>query len=80
MVENGKEGFIEYFRQMQAEYPDKKIEFVRAIAEDDLVALHTHRTWPGNDAYVTMDFFCFDKQGKIVAHWDAIQQITAICQ
>ena len=60
---------------MNSEYPDKSIEFVRAIAEGDLVALHTHQTWPGNDQYVTMDFFRFDEKGKIVEHWDAMQEI-----
>ena len=74
-VANGTEGFISYFERMQAEYPDKSIEFVRCIAEGELVALHTHQTWPGNDQYVTMDFFRFDDQGKIVEHWDSIQQI-----
>jgi predicted SnoaL-like aldol condensation-catalyzing enzyme len=74
-VANGTAGFIDYFERMQVEYPEKSIEFVRAIAEGDLVALHTHQTWPGNDQYVTMDFFRFDKNGKIVEHWDAIQQI-----
>ncbi len=74
-VADGKEGFIQYFQRMQSEYPDKSIEFVRCIAEGDLVALHTLQTWPGNDQYVTMDFFRFDDQGKIVEHWDAIQQV-----
>ncbi|MFY0698894.1 MAG: ester cyclase [Balneola sp.] len=74
-VADGLNGFIEYFEQMQKEYPDKSIEFVRCIAEGDLVALHTHQTWPGNDQYVTMDFFRFDENGKICEHWDAIQQI-----
>jgi predicted SnoaL-like aldol condensation-catalyzing enzyme len=74
-VHNGLEGFIEYFEKMQELYPNKSIEFVRAIAEDNLVALHTHQTWPGNDQYITMDFFRFDQRGKIVEHWDSIQQI-----
>ena len=74
-VADGTQGFIDYFERMQREYPDKSIEFVRCIAEGDLVALHTHQTWPGNDQYVTMDFFRFDAQGKICEHWDAIQQI-----
>lgn len=55
-VKNGTEGFIAYFERMQTEYPDKTIEFVRAIAEGNLVALHTHQIWPGNDQYITMDF------------------------
>ena len=74
-VVDGTEGFINYFERMQKEYPDKSIEFVRCIGEGDLVALHTHQTWPGNDEYVTMDFFRFDDSGKICEHWDAIQQI-----
>lgn len=74
-VADGIEGFINYFYRMQKEYPKKSIEFVRCIAEGDLVALHTHQTWPENDEYVTMDFFRFDDKGKICEHWDAIQQI-----
>jgi len=74
-VADGLDGFINYFERMQDEYPEKSIEFVRCIAEGDLVALHTHQIWPGNDQYVTMDFFRFDANGKICEHWDAIQQI-----
>lgn len=74
-VGDGKQGFIDYFERMQKEYPDKTIEFVRCIAEGDLVALHTRQIWPGNDQYVTMDFFRFDAEGKICEHWDSIQQI-----
>ena len=60
---------------MAKEYPNKSIEFVRAVAEGNLVALHTHQIWPGNEEYVTMDFFRFDNNGKIVEHWDSMQQI-----
>jgi len=76
-VGDGPQPFIDYFNEMAAQYPGKQIEFVRAIAEGDLVALHTHQTWPGNDQYVTMDFFRFDANGKIVEHWDAIQAVPA---
>ena len=75
LVGNGKEPFVEYFTKMHEEYPEKNIRFVRAVAEDDLVALHTVQEWPGNEHYVTMDFFRFDENGKIVEHWDAIQEI-----
>ena len=76
-VGDGKQAFIDYFDEMAKGYPDKEIEFVRAVAEGDLVALHTHQTWPGNDQYVTMDFFRFDDRGKIVEHWDAIQDVPS---
>ena len=62
---------------MATEYPNKSIRFVRAVAEGDLVALHTHQTWPGDAHYVTMDFFRFDDHGKIVEHWDTIQDVPA---
>ena len=74
-VADGLNGFINYFERMQKEYPEKSIDFVRAIAEGDLVSLHTHQIWPDNDQYITMDFFRFDEAGKICEHWDAIQQI-----
>ncbi len=54
---------------------EKNIEFLRVVAEGDLVALHTHQQWPGNEEYVTMDFFRFDEHGKIVEHWDAVQEV-----
>lgn len=75
VVADGKKGFIDYFEQMSREYPNKDIEFLRAIAEDNLVALHTRQMWPGGDEYVTMDFFRFDSKGKIVEHWDSIQGV-----
>ncbi len=75
LVGNGKQPFVEYFEEMARDYPDKDIEFVRAIAQGDLVALHTHQRWPGNTQYVTMDFFRFDDLGKIVEHWDSMQPI-----
>ncbi|MGT2950456.1 hypothetical protein BU202_04195 [Streptococcus cuniculi] len=76
-VADGPSGFIAYFERMQAEYPEKSVEFVRAVAQDDLVALHTHQTWgePDNKEYITMDFFRFDENGKIVEHWDSIQEV-----
>ena len=74
-VADGPQGFIDYFERMQREYPEKSVAFVRCIAEGDLVALHTHQVWPGDEQYVTMDFFRFDPSGKIVEHWDAIQKV-----
>ncbi|MEM8662046.1 MAG: nuclear transport factor 2 family protein [Pseudomonadota bacterium] len=77
LVGDGKQAFIDYFQQMAEAYPEKDITFLRAVAEGDLVALHTHQIWRGGEEYVTMDFFRFDDQGKIVEHWDAIQEIPA---
>ncbi|MEO9894410.1 nuclear transport factor 2 family protein [Aurantibacter sp.] len=75
LVADGPQAFIDYFNRMQKEYPEKSIKFVRAVSEGNLVALHTHQVWPDNDEYITMDFFRFSDAGKIVEHWDSIQQI-----
>ena len=77
LVADGKQSFIDYFEEMNTAYPSKSIEFVRTIAENNLVALHTHQTWPGNEHYVTMDFFRFDDNGKIVEHWDSVQEVPS---
>ncbi len=77
LVADGKQALVDYFEEMARDYPDKSIEFVRAVAEGDLVAVHTHQTWPGNKEYVTMDFFRFDDSEKIVEHWDSMQEIPS---
>ena len=78
LVGDGIEPFIAYFEKMAKEYPNKNIEFVRAVAEGNMVALHTHQKWPGDEEYVTMDFFRFDENGKMVEHWDSMQQIPEV--
>lgn len=48
------------------------VEVHRVIAEGDLVAVHSHyKTW----SMAGVDIFRLNDAGKIIEHWDVLQQV-----
>jgi predicted SnoaL-like aldol condensation-catalyzing enzyme len=74
-VVDGQEGlkiFIEYLRD---HYPDAHSEIKHIFAEDDYVILHVHSVRkPGIRGRAVFDLFKLEN-GKIVEHWDTVQNI-----
>lgn len=76
-VSDGKAPFVDYFKDYFKKNPEANNKIKRVIAADDLVVLHVHSTQNSQDrGQAIVDIFRVE-DGKIVEHWDVIQEIPA---
>ncbi|MFJ3802512.1 ester cyclase [Streptomyces sp. NPDC090088] len=64
-------GFVTGFR---GRYPNLSYNVVRAVAEGDLVLLHSHAELEPGISQMVVDIFRI-QDGKIVEHWDVMQNV-----
>ncbi|MBT8250962.1 MAG: nuclear transport factor 2 family protein [Acidimicrobiia bacterium] len=76
-VRDGKEGFIEFFADFVQRNPDRDIEIVRGFEDGRYVFLHALQTLNGGESrWVTADIFDTDDEGRMIEHWDIIQEVV----
>lgn len=75
-VADGGQAFVSAFEPFLQANPAYKTTIKKVVAEGDLVVLHVHSQLNDTDrGQAVMDIFRFDKDGKIVEHWDVSQAV-----
>ena len=79
-AQDGPEALTGHVPWLRAQYPDLKLDVKRVIADGDMVITHSHLDLepgnPGNPGRALADFFRLE-DGKVVEHWDVIQDVPA---
>jgi predicted SnoaL-like aldol condensation-catalyzing enzyme len=77
-IPSGTAGLRETFTAFFQQFPQLTVDRKRVIAEGDLVAIHAHyRTSPEDRGQSVVDIFRVRPDGKIVEHWDVLQDVPA---
>ena len=72
---DGPEGLKAFIQFLRDNYPSAHSDIKRVFAEGDYVILHVHSIRePGTRGRAIFDLFKLEN-GKIVEHWDAVQDI-----
>ena len=72
---DGPEGFKAFLGFLREKFPDSHSEIKRAFADGDYVILHVHSVREkGSRGRAIVDIFRLE-DGKIVEHWDVVQEI-----
>ncbi|MFO1351486.1 MAG: ester cyclase [Gammaproteobacteria bacterium] len=73
---DGPEGLKNYLGFLREKFPKSHSEIKKVFADGDYVILHVHAVRePGTRGQAIVDIFKLDGQGKVIEHWDVIQDI-----
>jgi predicted SnoaL-like aldol condensation-catalyzing enzyme len=76
LVGDGKDGFKAFLAMLRKDFPQAHSEVKRVFADGNYVIIHVHSIrLPNTRGRAIFDCFRFDDNGKIVEHWDAIQDV-----
>ena len=79
-VPDGKAPFVNYFTQYFLDNPQSRAHVIRSASDGDLVYLHVHSVSHAQDkGQAVVDIFRV-QNGKILEHWDVIQDVPAQAQ
>ncbi|MFC4113262.1 ester cyclase [Nonomuraea zeae] len=74
-IGDGVAGLQARLRQLASAFPDLRVQVKRMVAEGDYVSAHVHAVRvPGQRGVAIMDVFRLE-DGKLVEHWDVMQDI-----
>jgi predicted SnoaL-like aldol condensation-catalyzing enzyme len=72
---DGPEGFRKFIGFLREKFPNSHSEIKRSFVDGDYVILHVHAVRePGTKGNAIVDIFKLEN-GKIVEHWDVVQDI-----
>jgi len=75
-IADGAEGLKGRIDLIRERFPELQAEVKKIVAEGDLVIAHVHGVRePGQRGTAIVDIFRLDENGKLVEHWDVMQDI-----
>jgi predicted SnoaL-like aldol condensation-catalyzing enzyme len=77
LIADGVEGFGRRVSFIKETFPELHAEVKTIVAEGDFVVAHVHAVRvPGQRGTAIVDIFRLDEDGKLVEHWDVMQEIS----
>ena len=78
LAADGFQAFIDFVKAYTGANPQLHVDIKRVIGECDMVVTHSHiTTSPTDRGQAVADIFRLNRQGKVVEHWDVIQDVPA---